>query len=42
MGNKISFDGLTLVGVGNDKDGEVGAETVSHFEQTGERIYAAC
>lgn len=40
MGDKISFDGLTLAGVANDEDGEVGADTVFHFEQTGERIYA--
>ncbi|MGQ3413872.1 hypothetical protein ACT4ML_16685 [Natrinema sp. LN54] len=40
MGGKISFDGLTLAGVANDEDGEVGADTVFHFEQTGERIYA--
>ena len=40
MGEKISFDGLTLAVVANDKDGEVGADTVFHFEQTGERIYA--
>ena len=40
MEDKISFDGLTLAGVANDEGGEVGADTVFHFEQTGERIYA--
>ncbi|MFC6769321.1 hypothetical protein [Natrinema soli] len=40
MGDEISFDGRTLAGVANDEDGEVGADTVFHFEQAGERIYA--
>ncbi|WP_306058312.1 hypothetical protein [Natronococcus wangiae] len=40
MADEISRDGRTLTGVANDGDGEVGAETVFHFEQGGERIYA--
>ncbi|NGM69271.1 hypothetical protein G6M89_09670 [Natronolimnobius sp. AArcel1] len=40
MEDEISFDGVTLTGVSNDENGDVGAETVFHFEQTGERLYA--
>lgn len=40
MKDEISFDGRTLAGVENDEGGEVGADTVFHFEQTGDRIYA--
>ncbi len=40
MVDDISLDGRTLAGVANDEEGEVGADTQFHFEQTGERIYA--
>ena len=40
MCDEISFDGRTLAGVANDGDGEVSAETIFQFEQTGDRIYA--
>ncbi|ELZ11506.1 MULTISPECIES: hypothetical protein [Natrialba] len=40
MTDEISLDGRTLAGVANDEGGEVGADTVFHFEQNGERIYA--
>lgn len=41
MADEISLDGRTLAAVANDEDGEVGADTVFHFEQYGERIYAS-
>ena len=40
MREEISFDGRTLAGVVNDGDGDVSAETIFQFEQTGDRIYA--
>ncbi|WP_247002108.1 hypothetical protein [Halosolutus gelatinilyticus] len=40
MAGEISLDGRTLAGVANDDDGDVGPDTVFHFEQTGDRIYA--
>ncbi|OVE84555.1 hypothetical protein [Natronolimnobius baerhuensis] len=41
MTDDFSFDGRTLTAVSNEGDGEVGAETVFHFEQDGDRIYAS-
>ncbi len=41
MAGEISLDGWTLAGVANDEDGEVSSDTVFHFEQNGERIYAS-
>ncbi|APX96281.1 hypothetical protein [Natronorubrum daqingense] len=40
MQTDLSLDGRTLAGVANDDAGEVGADTVFHFEQTGDRLYA--
>lgn len=41
MAAEISLDGRTFVGVANDDAGDVGTDTVFHFEQTGDRIYAS-
>ncbi|WP_436346034.1 hypothetical protein [Natronorubrum sp. FCH18a] len=41
MTAEISLDGRTLAGVANDEDGDVSAETIFHFEQNGDRIYAS-